>query len=87
MSKEAGKLATWRLQLSEFDFEVIHQAGFKHQAEDALLSLCTIGMNEYPFQDDLPALMMIIEVQSEVGNNKSCTEIWHNVPCNDACTT
>lgn len=45
MADDTGKLARWRLPLSEFDSEVVHQARIEHQAA-----------NESPLKDDVPIL-------------------------------
>lgn len=51
-----GKLVRWRLRLSEFQFNVSHHAGTKHQAPDALLWLKTTGTDQMSIDDDTPVL-------------------------------
>lgn len=45
-----GKLVFWRLRLSEFKFEVVHHAGTKHQASDALLRPRMTGTDQTDLQ-------------------------------------
>lgn len=50
------KTGRWRLRLSEFDFEALHQADVKHEAADALSLLPTTRMDESLLEDDVPVL-------------------------------
>ena len=50
----SGRLARWRLRLLPFHYDVVHKAGLKHQAPDALSRLPTAGMDNSPIDDDLP---------------------------------
>lgn len=43
LSDSTGRFARWRLCLSEFEFDVVHKAGVKHQAADALSRLPATG--------------------------------------------
>lgn len=52
MTDATGKLARWRLKLSEFKLGVLHRAGIKHEAADALSRLPATGNNETPSRDD-----------------------------------
>lgn len=58
MSDVIGKLARWLVQLSELDFEVVHGAGLKYQAADALSHFFTTEMDKCPFKDDVLVLML-----------------------------
>lgn len=50
------KPVRWRLHLSEFEFDIIHRAGIKHQAVDALSQLKTKGVDTMPLQNEVPVL-------------------------------
>lgn len=52
----SGKLTTWRLRLREFDSEVVHRAGIKYQALDALSRLETEESDNTKLNENLPAL-------------------------------
>lgn len=45
MTETTGNLAGWRPHVLQFDFNVVHRAGMKHQAADALSRLKTAGRN------------------------------------------
>lgn len=44
---------SWRLRLSEFYFEVSHEAGITYQADYALSCMPTTGMDETPLEDNV----------------------------------
>lgn len=44
------------MRLSEFDLDVIHRAGVKHQAVDRLFRLPTTGEDHIVLKDSLPIL-------------------------------
>lgn len=50
----SGRLAMWRRQLLEFEFENIHRAGIVHQAVGALSRLPTTSACEESINDDMP---------------------------------
>lgn len=54
LSNAVGRLARWRFQLFEFEFEDIHRADEKRQAADALSTLRTGGEETTGIDDDLP---------------------------------
>lgn len=54
LSSAYRRFARWHLRLSEFDFDVIHQAGVKHQAAEPLSRLDTDGEEKTHLDDDLP---------------------------------
>lgn len=51
-----GRLARWRLQLSESDFEIVHRVGITHQIADALPRLKTKDENKTQLDDEFPIL-------------------------------
>lgn len=51
-----GRLVRWRLQLTEFYFEVVHRAGIRRQEADALLRLATNVKNTSLLKDHIPLL-------------------------------
>ena len=59
-----GRLARWRLRLSEFDFDVEHRAGIKHQAADALSRMTTTGLDTTPLGDDIPCFTADTDFQN-----------------------
>lgn len=58
MTHQTGKLASWRLGMSEIGFEVGHRSGKMHQATNALPHLSTIRMGNSPPEEDLPVFKM-----------------------------
>lgn len=75
MTEATGKLVRWHLRLSEFDFEVVHWGGVKHEAAEALSRLEKTGMEKSPLEDDIPVLT-ITEVQPEEENILTGTKFW-----------
>lgn len=65
--ESTGLLDQWRLQLSEFDFDVIRWADMKHLASDELSRLDTNGKDATPLEDDIPLLAN--DTQTEKHNN------------------
>lgn len=58
ISDASDKLAGWRTRLYKFEFEVVHRAGIKHQAVDAMSTRWTKSASK-TFMDDeilIPAL-------------------------------
>ena len=60
-----GRLARWRLRLSEFDFDVEHRAGVKHQAADALSRMETTGLDTRPLGDEIPCFTTVSDIPGE----------------------
>lgn len=48
--------ARWRLRLFEFESDVVHHAGIKHQPADELLHLKTTRTNQTPIKNEIPVL-------------------------------
>lgn len=53
-----GSLTRWRLRLFELNFNVVHGAGIKHQAADALLRLPAEEVDNTPLEDMLPVFKL-----------------------------
>lgn len=56
MMSQTGKLVVCRLMLSKFEFDVVHQAGVRHQAIGALSPLLTAGHDDMPLNGDVVIL-------------------------------
>lgn len=56
MSDATGKMEIWRLRLSELELDVVHRAGVKHQAAEALSRLPFSGDDETTIEDEIPLL-------------------------------
>lgn len=52
------RLARLRLLPSEFYFDVVHCAGIKRQAVDVISRIPTLGNENRPLEDELPALLI-----------------------------
>lgn len=61
LTDSTKKLERWRLRLSEFDSDVVHCAGVKRQASDALFYLRATGKDDIALKDDLPLLVIDTE--------------------------
>lgn len=57
LADASEKLVLWRLQLSEFEFDVAPRVGINHQAPDALSCLPTDGHDTRKLNDALPVLV------------------------------
>lgn len=64
MTGANGKLARWSLRLASLDHDVVHRAGVKHQADEALSRLETTKPDEQPIDDDLPLLLITMTGES-----------------------
>ena len=61
-----GRLARWRLHLSEHDYLVEHYAGTKHQAGYAPSRLETTGVDIFSLRDEIPCYITnTVRVQTE----------------------
>ena len=57
LADASGRLARWRLRLAEYEYDVVHRPGIKHQAPDALSRLPTKGTDQSPLDDDIPCFI------------------------------
>lgn len=51
-----GRLAHWRLRLSEFEVEVEHRTNIVHQAAKTISQLALNGKDKSTLEDDIPLL-------------------------------
>lgn len=58
------------LRLSEFHFDVIHRAGIKNPATDALLRLATQDSDKMSLEDDIPELSVSLVQQTTPNNDE-----------------
>jgi len=58
LSDASGRLMRWRLRLADFDYEVKHRAGIKHQAADTLSRIRTNGEDTSDLDDAIPTLLV-----------------------------
>ena len=75
-----GRLARWRLRLSEYDFVVEHRAGIKHQAADALSRLETTGLDTSTLRDEIPCYVVDEDVQGDVLSPGGATPLYPGNP-------
>lgn len=59
MADVTSRYANWMLRLAEFNFEIIHRAGIKNQAADALSWLTENGLDRISHEDDIPFMAFI----------------------------
>lgn len=53
-----GRLQSWRLRISEFEFYDVYRASINHQAADALSRLRRLSKDKTPLKDNLPILVV-----------------------------
>lgn len=66
LADETGMLARCRLRLLEYDFEVVHPAGVKHQEDDALSGLTTTAVHDITLEDEI-SVMVVTRMKSHHG--------------------
>lgn len=58
LADSTPRLKWWKLRLLDFDFEVLHRAGIKYQAADALSRVCIKGSDKSPLEYDIPGFLL-----------------------------
>lgn len=71
ISNVTEKLGRWRKRFSDFQFDVVHQAGSKHQAAYALSGLPPMAKDEKVLNEDVPVQLIN---EDTVSDDKSC--VW-----------
>lgn len=61
---ETVKLARWRFILTELSFDVLHRAGVKNQAEDALIRMETTETETKEMEDEFTSYF--VEMKEEM---------------------
>ena len=56
-SNAEGRLARWRIQLAEYDFDIQYRPGIKHQVPDALSRVRTAGGDTSSIEEEIPCFM------------------------------
>lgn len=79
MTDTTGKLAGWRLGLSDYDFKVVDRTDVTHQAADALSRLHMTRMDKSQLEDYLPVLK-ITDTHAEGEKFETDAIIWHSLP-------
>jgi RNase H-like domain found in reverse transcriptase len=70
ISEPQGRLARWRIRLSEYDFEVKYKPGRCHQMADAMSRLPTEAYDESCIDDDIPCFALEEEWSDGVRSNE-----------------
>lgn len=52
------KLACWRLRLLEFDFDIVHRRGVKHQVIDAVFRILITSADNTELEEEIPVMMV-----------------------------
>lgn len=69
MTVAAGKPACWPLSFLEYDSDVEHPAGVKHEAADGLSGLKTGENNIKTLVDEIPVAAVFDQGQTQSGNS------------------
>ncbi len=72
----AGRLARWRILLSEFDYTIDYRPGRVHQVPDALYRIPTTGLDESRLEDDIPCLAAAMQQKPEEFGHLGDTKPW-----------
>lgn len=60
-----GMLGHRRLQFSDFEFDVLHRAGMKHEAANALSRLVTMETDQMSIEDKMTVLCITASISQE----------------------
>lgn len=66
-----------RLRLSETEFDVVHHAGIKHQAFDALSRLSTTGEYNTPIASGLPVMLVVSSTKNDRKIGTSTADVFN----------
>lgn len=77
MSDDYGKLAWWKIRLSEFEFEIVHRAGIKNKAADGISRRPTGGIDKKKRDEKIPVLAITTNMSTTDKTEKE-QEAWNN---------
>lgn len=69
--KASDKLSRCRERYLEFEFDIVHSAGIKHEAADAISSLPTDGADNIKLNDDILVLAITTKTTKTTNTDKS----------------
>ena len=58
LADSSGRLARWRLRLSEYDYDIQYRPGIKHQLADGVSRLPAEGASSEPVDDKVPCFAL-----------------------------
>jgi hypothetical protein len=76
LKEPSGRLARWRLRLSEFDFTIQYRPGIKNSLADGCSRLRCLTQSPEPVEDEVPCF--IVEVDDGINPRKSVLSISEN---------
>lgn len=62
MVEATGKLAQWRLRLSDFEFDIVHRTSMKNQGAEALSGVKKKGEDKTTRHDEVAVLTIYPEI-------------------------
>lgn len=75
MTEKSGKLVRWRLSLYELVHDIVHRAGVKHQAADAISRMERTGTNDTELNDQMLILTMEGKKEDEYSMCFECDNV------------